>query len=174
MNTPRFKPGDKVSVVVPHVWKEPQPGTVLESPKTSRGRYLVKFDNGCLIDGRYHGPQSLHERFLKPREVSACSFKLSRDFTTGRATAIVKFDCPNCGKRHRRREIFLHIPANFRCVGYSLKCGFVRVVMPWAERDTWVQRNIPTIGELDNLSKDEIAAGEVRRLARRAARKGKV
>lgn len=63
--------------------------------------------------------------------VVAQDFSLVRDFKTGRATAKITFVCPNCGKLHSRREIYLQIPARFGVVGYMLACGYVRVVMPW-------------------------------------------
>jgi predicted RNA-binding Zn-ribbon protein involved in translation (DUF1610 family) len=50
----------------------------------------------------------------------------------------VWFRCPNCGKRHRVREMFTP-PRNFSEPVYSRHCGHVRVQMPWAWAATKAQ-----------------------------------
>lgn len=64
----------------------------------------------------------------------ALSFKMERDETTGQATTIVEFRCPNCKQLHTQREIYSAIPANFSVVYYRLECGEVNVAMPWADK----------------------------------------
>ncbi len=66
--------------------------------------------------------------------VHVLSYKLERNTETGQATATVVFMCPNCKLFHELREVYSSIPANFSVPGRQLPCGYVHVVMPWAER----------------------------------------
>ncbi len=67
------------------------------------------------------------------KPVRALGYTMRRNEQTGQATTTVMFNCPNCSKRHTIREIYSHIPAPFETVGRSLRCGPVRIAMPWAK-----------------------------------------
>jgi hypothetical protein len=59
---------------------------------------------------------------------------LQQDEKCSDDTVVVTFDflCPNCGKRHWAREID-SVTSLFSTVGWSLRCGWTAVRMPWAQ-----------------------------------------
>jgi hypothetical protein len=145
---PQFKLGDRVEILtLTRQGSEdselifarrnpPQFGTIIEAPKTFRGKkYLVAYDGGYILNGR-DCPQILREPWLLPvleseQVALALSFKMERDESTGQATTVAEFRCPHCKELHKCREVYSSIPANFSIVGYGLVCGYVRVAMPW-------------------------------------------
>lgn len=75
-------------------------------------------------------------RTRKDATVELVRYRLVRKDGQEHSEITVWFRCPHCGKRHRAREICIIPPLIFSVVGYSLRCGDVRVPMPWA----WVKK----------------------------------
>lgn len=58
-------------------------------------------------------------------------YRMLRKASQSQVEVVVWFRCPNCGKCHRVREMFIP-PHNFTEPIYARRCGHVRVMMPWA------------------------------------------
>lgn len=96
----------------------------------------VDFVTGRIIANPGKGNRKiLREVFNSFREnlTKVQSFKMERNAADGQVELTYDFICPNCTHRHTHGEIYSQIPARFSTVGYQLQCGWVTLVMPWAE-----------------------------------------
>lgn len=58
-------------------------------------------------------------------------YRMLRKARQSQVEVTVWFTCPNCGRRHRVREMFTP-PCNFSEPIHCRRCGHIRVQMPWA------------------------------------------
>ncbi len=68
---------------------------------------------------------------MRTKEVAAEIVRYRMLRRQSQVEVTVWFRCPNCGKKHRVRELFTP-PHNFTEPIYARRCGHVRVMMPWA------------------------------------------
>lgn len=89
---------------------------------------LNNFGQEIMNNLQKHLPSGGQQPRIPDEEVIAENIQVSKS-ESGLVTYRFTYSCPNCKHRHKAKEIS---PRFFSRVGYALRCGFVKIRMPWA------------------------------------------